>query len=76
MVVYGLEVPDGMSSFELEVFCFFYADEQLGETDRREIEQGMGLEREGLPHLLTRLEHFWNIVEIIWGWRDVIDEGV
>ena len=69
MVAYGLEVPDGMSSFELEVFCFFYIDESDLPVERKELHvRDMEIaEKRKLPHLLTKLEHFWNIVECVWG---------
>ncbi|MBT8448989.1 MAG: hypothetical protein KJO69_04830, partial [Gammaproteobacteria bacterium] len=74
--VYGMWVPDSVSALELEMFHYYHSDEEWewGSEGERlmvvgDCEKGVaGMsvdERRGLDHKLPRVEHFYNIVEML-----------
>lgn len=63
---YGLEFPDGVSALDVEVYCYFMDDRDEGGVPDNYYDMELE-ERREIEHRLSKLEHFWNIVDMVWG---------
>lgn len=74
MKAYGLELPEQATVLELEIYCYFYDQREEQEFDVDYLKLDLSGKRQ-LGGRLPRIEHFWNIVELLWGYRTINNNG-
>lgn len=87
MRAYGLDMPDGISALEIEVWATLHSvhperhpsdDSDIPvfpRDEERDVShiRGMTLEeKRELPYLLPRLEHFWNLVDMLINYEEEV----